>query len=336
MTKFCIPTNRIYVIAEIANAHSGSIKKLKSLVEKTVKTVTDAIKFQFHKVDELLVPNHPEYKLFKKLEIPDSEWKKVFTFLKKNNVKIFTDVFSVKRAKFANNLGCNAFKIHSSDTNNIDLLEYVVSTKKPILLSCAGSKLNEIDNAINLIKKTSNSQIILMHSFQAFPTKISQINLHRITSLRQRYHLPVGYMDHIDGNSELALYLPLLAIGLGSNIIEKHITLNRNLKEIDYQSSLNPDEFSRMIKILKKSFKSLGTGSFRFTPDELQYRKRFKKILVADKNLKKNYLIKKSDVTLKRVYNESPKNSHLIVGSLTKTEIKKNTPLDENVVQFKK
>src|SRR5258708_5483780 len=125
MQRFQIPCNKVFVIAEIANAHTGSAKKLSELVEKTLKAKPDAIKFQLFKSKELLVQNHPDYDLYKKLEIPDSEWKRLFRILKKKKIKIFADVFSINRAKFANKLEVDVFKIHSSDINNFQLLEYV-------------------------------------------------------------------------------------------------------------------------------------------------------------------------------------------------------------------
>lgn len=337
MSKFKLPTDQVFVIAEIANTHGGSIIKLNNLVKKTLATGTDAIKFQFFKASELLVAKHPEYKLYENLEIPDSEWKKLFQLIRKTNVKIFVDVFSIERAKFANKLGVDAFKIHSSDINNMELLEFVANTNKPILLSCSGCTLNEIDCAINMIKNENKIQIILMHGFQGFPTRMSEIHMKRITSLKQRYDLSVGYMDHISGDSILALYLPLVALGMGSTVIEKHITLNRSLKEEDYQSSLNPDEFQKMVKLLKDSYHSLGTESFSISNEESLYRKNMKKYPVAKRLLKKNIRIKKTDIVLKRISKDIPYISgDRIIEQFTKKQIKNDEALSEKNVELKK
>ena len=335
--RFQIPYDKVFVIAEIANAHTGSVKKLNELIQKTLKAKPDAIKFQLFKSNELLVQNHTDYDLYKKLEILDSEWEILFKFLKTKKIKIFADVFSINRAKFANKLGVNVFKIHSSDINNFQLLEYVASTRKPIILSCSGCNINEIDDAVSIIQKTSNSQIILMHGFQGFPTKISQMNLKRIKKLQERYNLPVGYMDHVDGNSDLAVYLPMVSLGLGSNIIEKHITLDRDLKEEDYQSSLNPDEFSQMIKLLKTSFEALGKESFEISGDELLYRKNMKKRLVANRDLNKGSKITIRDITLKRIHYDVPEISQdVVIACNTKEKIKKDMALSEDNVELKK
>lgn len=337
MKKYKIPVNKVFVIAEIANVHEGSVSKLHELIEKTLRARPDAIKFQLFKAEELLVSNHTDYDLYKKLEIPDSEWVNIFRIVRKKGVKIFVDVFSIGRAKFAYKLNVDAFKIHSSDINNYELLGFLSETNRPILLSCSGCSINEIDMAVNLIKKNTKSQVILMHGFQGFPTKISQINLRRISTLKARYDLPVGFMDHVDGGSELAVYLPLVALGLGVNLIEKHITLDRNLKGEDYQSSLNPDEFAKMVKSLKKSHVALGNDSLDIVGDELQYRINMKKRLVANKNLKRNVAIKNSDISLKRIHYSTPETSRdSIIGQITSRAIKKEIAFHDKNVKLKK
>jgi len=337
LTLFEIPTNRVFIIAELANAHTGSLKKLKKLIKKTIETKTDAIKFPFFKTEELLVPKHPNFKLFKSLEFLDSEWKNIFKILKKNKITICVDVFSINRTKFANKIGTDVFKIHSSDINNENLLKFVASTNKPILLSCSGCEINEIDNAVNLIKKNGNSQIILMHGFAGFPTKISDINLRRISALKDRYDLPIGYSDHVDGGSELALYLPLIGLGLGANVIEKHITLNRELKEEDYESSINPDEFASFVKIMRKASKGLGKSSFNIGGSEIDYRKIVKRVPVSKKYLKKSHKLKNSDISLKRVHNyHEDVYTEKIVNGITKNQIKKNMELNKKNVKITK
>lgn len=332
MKKFELPKNRPFVIAEISNAHNGSKNELEQLVEEIIKIKSDAIKFQFFKAKELLVPNHPEFKIYKNLEFPDSFWKKIFKKLEYKNIKIFVDVFSLERAKFAESLNVDGYKIHSSDIENFELLNYVSSLQKPILLSCSGCTLNEIENAISIIKK-QNKKIVLMHGFQGFPTKLSEINLNRLNTLHDKFNLPIGFMDHVDGGLEISSILPLLALAKGAFIIEKHITLNRNLKGEDYESSLNPDEFKKMILNIKKLFSSLGTSKFILDTSELEYRYKMKKKVVTKKKLKKNSVIKKNDIR----FNRTPKKTQIvsfdkIIGSRTKICLEKNSILNEKTI----
>lgn len=337
MVGFQIPKDKLFIIAEIANAHTGSAEKLCKLVKKTIKTKPDAIKFQLFKTEDLLVRDHPEFDLYRSLEIPDATWLEIFKAVKKNGIRIFVDVFSIERAEFANKAGVDAFKVHSSDINNTKMLEYLSSIGRPIMLSCSGCTLNEIDNAVNLLLKKGGVQVILMHGFQGFPTKIEETNLKRMANFKSRYNLQVGFMDHTDGDSDLAMYLPLVAIGLGANIIEKHITLNRSLKEEDYQSSLNPDEFAKMVAMLRRAYQSLGTGSYEIQASELIYRKNMKKRLVASRNLEKDHIIVRSDTALKRVYQEVPEIAEeQVIGSTTKTAISEDSPFTLKNIEAKK
>jgi N,N'-diacetyllegionaminate synthase len=337
MVGFQIPKDKLFIIAEVANAHAGSAGKLRRLVKKTIKAAPDAIKFQLFKTEDLLVHDHPEFDLYRSLEIPDAAWLEIFKEVKKNKIRVFADVFSIERAEFANKAGADAFKVHSSDINNTKMLEYLSSSGKPIMLSCSGCALNEIDNAVNLLLKKGGSQLILMHGFQGFPTKIEEMNLKRMANFKSRYSLQVGFMDHIDGGSDLAMYLPLAAIGLGANIIEKHITLNRHLKEEDYQSSLNPDEFAKMAAMLRKAHHSLGTGSYEIQAGELKYRKNMKKRLVASRNLKKGHVVAKSDTALKRVYQKVPEvTEEQVIGAATTTAINEDSPFTLKNIEAKK
>lgn len=337
MTIFQIPQKKAFIIAEIANTHTGSFKKLEKIVSQTIQTKTDAIKFQFFNTSDLLVPNHPEYDLFKRLEFSNLQWKKIFDHLKKYKIKICVDVFSINKAKFANKLGTDIFKIHSSDISNIDLLKYLARTNKPIILSCSGCNINEIDNAIHILKNNGKSQIILMHGFQGFPTKISDINLDRIKTFQTLYDLPIGYSDHVSGDSEYNIYLPLIALGMGAHIIEKHITLERRLKEEDYESSINPDEFKKFVKIIRDSMSSKGNPSLEISGSELNYRKRMKKIPVSKHNLTQNYHIKYSDIVLKRLDNyHSGLSIDKLIDGITKTNISKNFELYEKNIDLKK
>ena len=336
MKNYKIPKNKPFLIAEIANSHCGSISKLYQLVNKVIEIHPDAIKFQFFKASELLSKNHSEFKIYKDLEILDSVWKDIFYNIKKNKIKIFVDVFGISRAKLANRLKVDSFKIHSSDLNNENLLIYVARLGKPILLSCSGCTENEIDNAITILKNNGKSEIILMHGFQGFPTKLSEINFKRITKLQKKFSLSVGYMDHIDGNSYLSKYLPIMALSLGAYVIEKHITLDRKDKDEDYQSSLNPSEFLEMKKIINNSFKSIGTDSILFNKSELDYRNTMKKKYLTSINMKKNHKIQKNEIILRRFSSESsfiPKD--ILVGSITKKLIRKEEILNDNNVLLK-
>lgn len=278
--------NKVFVVAEMANSHEGDLSRAKKITEKASLAGANAIKFQKFYAEDEVERHHKNYNLLKNLEMKDEEWKELITFAKKKNLKVFVDVDGLRSAKAISPLNVDGYKIHASDLNNPFLLEFLSNEKKPILVSSAGSSLNEIEEAVNVLQKIPK-EIVIMHGYQGYPTKINEQNLKRISKFKKRYDFPVGIMDHVDGSSKLAKIIPLLGISLGARVIEKHITLDRSKKGIDYFSALNPDEFKEMVDLIKMTNNCLGTGSFKLSPNELEYRFSHKKNTIAKNSIKK-------------------------------------------------
>lgn len=290
---------KIHIIAEVANSHEGSFQKALKIIDSVSHTSADSIKFQIFTAEELASPEHKNFQLYRKLQFSPNDWQSLISFAKRQKLKVFVDVFGLKSAKLALKLGVDGFKIHSSDIENFHLLDFLSKTKKPILLSTSGSTINEVENAIRILSRTQK-EIVLMHGFQNYPTKLEDLNLHRISQLRKRFEMPVGIMDHVSGDSKLAKIIPLIAIGMGATIVEKHITLDRSLKGIDYFSSLNTEEFSEMVSLIKSIQKSLGEGSFEISRNELKYRKIHRKSPIALRIIKHGEKLTEKKIIFKR------------------------------------
>jgi len=297
MTIF--PPKKTLVIAEIANSHEGNILIAKKLVNAACDANADAIKFQKFYADELLEKNHSQFNHFKKLEMRLKDWSDLINYSKKRKIKVFVDVFGLKSAKEIYKLKVDGFKIHSTDITNPNLLNFFAKKTIPLLLSTAGCTRNEISEALKILNP-SNREIVLMHGFQGFPTKVEDLHLRRINSLKKYFDLPVGLMDHISGDSPLSLIIPLLGIASGVEIIEKHITLNRDDKGIDYFSALNPNEFKKMISLIRLSEKSFGSPEFDLGKNELEYRHLQKKNAISKQIIPNNSKLSTSMFDYKR------------------------------------
>jgi len=291
--------NRTLVIAEMANSHEGNFSIAMQIVEKVAHSKADGIKFQRFTADELAVPNHENYKLYKNLEMSNQNWKNIVTYAKSKKLKVFFDVFGVKSAKSVSHLDIDGIKIHSADLSNSVLLKFLATIKIPILLSAAGSLPYEIHEAIRCLQKTPR-EIILMHGYQGYPTSINDINLSRIIELKKKFNLPVGIMDHISGSSELSLIIPLLAIAKGANLIEKHITLDRSKKGLDYYSALEPDEFKKLVYLIRQTESSFGESTLSLSKNEEKYRLVHKKNSIAKKLITKNTKLNENLFDFKR------------------------------------
>lgn len=331
MTLF---SNSIFVIAEMANSHEGNIEIAKKITAKAAESGANAIKFQKFTADELAEPNHKNYNLYKKLEMNLTEWKELIKFAKKKKLKIFVDVFGIKSAKSMLKLNVDGFKIHSSDITNPHILQFFEKIKKPILLSTAGCKLNEIDEALNVITKTPK-EIVLMHGFQGYPTKIDDMNLKRINSLSEKYSLPVGLMDHVSGDSKMATILPLLGISMGATVIEKHITLDRSKKSLDYYSALNPSEFKELVVLSKMTKKALGTSDVIMKNNELTYRLDHKKNPIAKKFIKKGTKINQKFLDFKRTKTKKLVSFYELDEHFASRSITKGSVITKNMIKNK-
>ena len=322
---------KVFIIAEIANSHEGKVTEAKKIIVAAVNAKADAVKFQKIIADELAERDHENYQMYKNLEMNDKEWKELIQFSKKLKIKFYVDVFGLKGIQDISKLKIDGIKIHSTDLNNPKLLKFATKLKIPILVSTAGCTLSEIDHAVTTLSK---NELILMHSFQGYPTEIKDLNLKRIIALKEKFALPIGLMDHVSGDSKLSMIVPLLGIGLGVQIIEKHITLDRSKKGLDYFSALNPNEFLLLVSLIKKSQLAMGKQSFELGKNELQYRLLHKKNAITKKSLKKNVIITESMIEFKRTkLKKEPLSLNDILGKKLVKDIPKNTIITESLLE---
>ena len=295
--------NKPYIIAETACAHDGSLMKLIKMIYFVGNSNAQSIQFRVFSHKNTITKNHPDFKKIKKLVLTKDEWIKCFNYTKKKypNLEIISSIPSSDELIFSDKLGADAFKLHSADLDNYELLEATSKIGKRIDLSVGASTLAEIKNAVNFIKnKNKNCKIWLLYGYQLFPTKPEKLNLKRILKLKKLFNLNVGYQDH-SVNDHSGYAMPTLAIGLGINIIEKHITDNAIRQGTDSISAIDGKDFKQFVQICNNSFNSIGNGKFgNFSKDEQRYRIYCKKNLFVSKNLKKGSILNKEDIILRR------------------------------------
>ncbi len=313
-------------IAEIANAHEGSIDKAIELAKAAGNSGADAVKFQIYFGDDLLTNDHPRYDHFCKQSFNEKDWSYIITESKKYNKEIIADVFGIKALKTAILNEVDGIKIHSSDLSNIPLIEESAKANLPIYIATGGSTIIEISDAINTLKRLNfKKEINLMHGYQAYPTKIDNNDIYRISELKKIFgnNVTYGFMDHTDGSNIHSIYLPAIAIALGCTVIEKHITDDRSKKGVDYYSSLEKDEFKKFTSFCDDVKKYLGKEGFERSADEEVYRSTVKKVFVASKDIKINTSINKDNIEMLRSPNIGISSYELIKDKYSTKEIKK-------------
>lgn len=296
------------LIAETACGHDGSFVKLKKLILIAKNSGAKAIKFQIYRLKERANKKTKEEKIFKNLLLSDENWRNAVRFAQSKGLFVFADIFGLESFKLAERIKVDGYKIHSEDTLNFRFIEKVLKSKKITMIGVGGSHRIEIKSLLDHIKKIKiNEKIILMTGVQTFPTPLEAHSISEVSDLIKKYskyNVKIGFSDHVEGGSEESFLLPLMALSAGATIIEKHFTTDRKLKQTDYHSSLNKDEFKNFLKLINK-FKKILIPIQDFNQWEKSYRKMFKKSPVTIKKKFKGETIKPEEI----VYSKNTFNS---------------------------
>ena len=292
----------IYIIAEIASAHEGDPEFAQRLLTAAAQTGADAVKFQIFCRDELMSKLHPKYDSFGEIEIPPNSWNTLLSIAGSMDMDVIAEVFDQRSLDLAVASGCvDSYKIPTSDINNREFIQSVCRAGKRVCIGVGGATEDEVDRAVGWLQAEA-ADVVLMHGFQSYPTCLDDSNLARLHTLVKRYNLQVGYADHVDAeNSEMSNLVPLMAIGAGAIVIEKHLTDDRSRQGRDHFSALTPDEFTRFVAGIRRIECVMGTPSPELVPAEIKYREDMKRYGVAARNLAEGDTLEEEFVAFKRI-----------------------------------
>lgn len=246
-----------FVLAEVASAHGGHVDVALKMLERAFQMGADGIKFQLFRADLLVVRRHPARKDFDQIELQPKEWQRVLRTAKGSGLTVFVEAFDPPSLELAAAEGADAYKVHTTDMENPEFIRAVGGVGKPVFFATGGVPEPAMREAMDL---AGGCPLGLLHGFQTFPTPVEEIRFRELPSMKERYHVPVGFLDHTDGGSAFALVAPALAAAYGADLVEKHFTLDRSEKGYDYQSSLNPEDFYRMVELLRQAERAVGDG----------------------------------------------------------------------------
>lgn len=329
-----------YVIAEAGVNHNGDLTLAKKLIKAAKESGANAVKFQTWITEETITSEvlRPEYQredgsnddqqytMIEELELSAED----FTKLAKYAESVGIDFLSTPEGKTCINLLCDigvpAFKVGSPDiVNHPDLCE-IAKKGKPILLSTGMATLDEIRDAIQVIKSAGNNDIILLHCTSCYPTPYSSVNLRAMHTLRDTFQMPVGYSDHTEGT-----FVPALAVAMGAVALEKHLTIDKHLPGPDHRASVEPNEFRDIVNSIRLAEKCLGSPKKEPTTGEKEMRKLARKYLVANAFIPEGRIISEGDIGVKRVNNgihlPTFTNLQKFLGKRADKEYQQNEPL---------
>ena len=204
-----------------------------------------------------------QYDMVKKFELDKSAHQLLMAHCRKKKILFLSTPFDIPSVDLLDDLGVPLFKIPSGEITNFPYLKFAALKKKPLILSTGMSNLNEVRQAVDTIYKAGNRKLVLLHCVTAYPAILGQSNLKAIVTLQKTFNIPVGFSDHTPG-----IDASLAAVVLGSVVIEKHFTLDRNLPGPDHQASLEPKELRELVIRIRHIKEALGDGIKRPVPCE--------------------------------------------------------------------
>ena len=337
-----IREGRVFILAEIAQAYEGSKEVLVDICDRACRAGVDGVMFQVVAADEIATPGYTHYALFKGLEMAENAWRAAIDTIHQHGKKAVGEVFGPATASLMQALQIDMIKIHASDMNNRSLLSHIAGFRIPVLLSVGGARESEIETAVRLLTEGGSPEVVLMHGYQSCPTAIADSHLFKIKALKRRFGLPVGYSDHIAGcvqddfqqANQLANYLPLIAIGAGAQLVEKHIILDRSKAWEDYESALDASEFMPFVTLIRQLETAAGKDDLHCNAAEEAYRTAARKCLVAARELKAGTVLAERDIALKRIADPETGMVEIntMLGRELKVDLEKDATINQTVV----
>ena len=300
-------TTDCFVVAEIGHNHQGKIKTCMEMLKVAKDCGANAVKLQKRDNKNLYTKasyNKPydnensfgatygEHR--EALEFGLSEYTELKAYAKELGIIMFATAFDFQSVDFLTQLDMPAFKVASGDLKNIPLLTYMAKVGKPIVLSTGGGTIEDVNRAYDAIMPI-NPQLCILQCTASYPAAFEELNLHVITTYRERFpQTVVGLSSHDNG-----IAMALAAYMLGARIVEKHFTLNHTWKGTDHSFSLEPIGFRKMVRDLKRARIAMGDGVKRVYDSEGTPMIKMGKQLVAARDLPAGHAIRRDDIAIK-------------------------------------
>lgn len=332
-----------YLIAEIGQNHNGSMELAKKMIDLAALPVVDmagrqlagidAVKFQMRDLSAELTDSemsreytnphsfgrtYGEHRSF--LEFNEEQFLELFHYTKTKKMDFVITLCGLGCLKLFNYFRPDKLKVASRDLTNLPLLTALAETKIPLILSTGMAGERELNQALEVIIRYHNN-ITILHCLSEYPADFAHLNLYTITYLRERYpQYQTGYSDH-----SLGIVAPVVAVGLGARVIEKHVTLSRGMKGSDHAGALGPDGLLRMVRDIRHIELSMGEKRLFAHPAATAARSKLERSIATKRDLRIGDVIKEEDLHLLSPgtgYRWSARAQ--IVGKVVTKDLKKN------------
>lgn len=299
---------KVLIIAEAGVNHNGSVELAKRLADKAKEAGADIVKYQTGKPANLVSRfaqmadyqkkntgrDESQFEMLKKLMLPFEAFDEIFAYCRQIGITPLSTPFDFDSIDYLDSL-VSFWKVPSGEITNLPYLMKIAKTGKPVVMSTGMSTLEEIQDAVDILKKYGCKEISLLQCNTQYPTPYNDVNLEAMLTLKNKFGLHVGYSDHTNG-----IEIPIAAVAMGAEIIEKHFTLDRNMDGPDHKASLEPDELKVMVEGIRHVEAALGSGIKTTSQSEKANIAVARKSIVAKTEIKKGDFFTEENITVKR------------------------------------
>lgn len=299
---------RVLIIAEAGVNHNGSLETAKKMADVARECGADIVKFQTFRVRKLTsrFAQMAEYQkenmgrtesqadMLDKLALTEDAFRELAAYCGQIGIQFLSTPFDTESMYFLNGLQ-NVWKIPSGEITNYPYLVEIAQTGKQIILSTGMATLEEVEAAVQVLQENGAGEISLLHCTTEYPTPYEAVNLRAMLTLQERFHCAVGYSDHTQG-----IEVPIAAVAMGAQIIEKHFTLDRNMEGPDHKASLEPSELAAMVHGIRHIEQALGDGRKEPAACERKNMEIARKSIIANRDIRQGEMFTEENITTKR------------------------------------
>jgi len=333
----------VFIVAEMSGNHHHNIKKVFEIIDAAAKAGVDAVKLQTYTPDTITIDSDREYfqvrvnkawkgqtlySLYQKAYTP-WEWQpKLKRYAEKLGLVCFSSPFDNTAVDFLEKMKVPLYKVASFEVVDIPLLKKIGQTKKPVIMSRGMASLEELRLAIKTLKENGAPQVAILHCVSSYPAKPEEMNLTTIPEISRKLGVVAGLSDHSSG-----IAASVASVALGASIIEKHLIISRKEGGPDAPFSIEPDEFSQLVKSIREAEKAIGKSLIKAGKRESENIIFRKSLFVVEDIKKKEVFTAKNVRSIRPGHGLAPKYYDTIIGKIAASDIKRGTPLSWRLIK---
>jgi N-acetylneuraminate synthase len=331
-----------YVVSEMSGNHNGDIQRAFRILDASKAAGVDAVKIQTYRADTITIDHSaPEFivtgglwhgrRLFELYEEAHTPWewhKPIFSYARDIGVTLFSSPFDRTAVDLLESLNAPAYKIASPELVDLPLIRYVSQTGKPVILSTGMATSEEIGEAVETARSAGVEDLIVLHCTSAYPAPPEEANLATIQEIANRFDVVAGLSDHTMGTSIAAL-----AVVMGADLIEKHVTLSRAEGGVDSAFSLEPHELAELVAGVRTARLAIGSPAFEPTISEASVLRNRRSLYVVEPMVKGDYFSEANLRSIRPGNGMKPKHYEQVLGRRASVNLKFGQPLDPSLIE---